>query len=1344
MTGEVEVVIHPHDEDSQDDIINLGDSGLEAATDDDPGFEIVTEDKGTNCPSLNGSLRKDPKKKSSKEEVKDVAEDSVESKSDDSKPTMKRWSKLMKYTLPSKNPESKSNKKNKERKSLKDKMKENELVAFLTERRAVSESRFRVMDKLGEPSKGLVKTKSEQSLDEAWSTGITTGTIKSLKQKFEHDEEIIFDLQTPVVVKDATSSTGDLGKVQVANVNTEEVDNDAVKSSGSSTAKMNETPLDSGNDDKKKEKKGKKKEKKKCDSCSTDKEHKEHRREKRRIKKEKQERKREKESLNSSTKDLSSQPMTMTAPSGTAPPLGQAGNKSDVGNNKVTGDNFFQKLLMKDEILKYSSRVERASRPLKKDKKYVFQPSEPAMGKYLKGKKAVSESKFKQFEEFEKFVERSLLPRGVIKCEEFNEKKSVFEQPRSMSSLGHAGDRHVSPSSRHVSVERPVSVMSNRSTSGDRRCFSLPRPGSSMSQARPESSLSQVSVTSSYIIDTQEYRNYVYEMINSTPKNPRFNQLTQYFSTLERVTKLESESSSMDVHKLKSDDIVDFDTWRQLRKQEKAKDELNELLTDLRHAQKEREFHFRPKEVDSVKWSGDSRLRGRDKSVENLKSLFVQKAVEEQVATKSNTTTNKDVYKLYWRPKSVTDLTKETDHPPVNNFQSLQRQDKSRPVKMEADTRFTTYPKSRNVQSPYVFTQQRSRSSLSMDQVSAIKNQLNEILSAKNSNASSVQSSRSSSRAENYCVEVKGKEEPHPLQSLGLFVKPIPDLVKKSVAEAEKKQEINLAPRSRSQEEQERKRLSKTINEELLKKVNFQQETGKKKINFDVDDTKVSPRTCHSLERDGSVKMKHDEDNDFILVLSDGEQKNDEVEETLDKWASAGESEDESKINEIRKRMKGRLSGLHSSQSSDSISSGTSIHTVIYKGVKNKTNYFENIQTPVSNVTADTSTDKSDEIAKLEAVKSNEQEQKTILEIKKDLETWKPPPISQKSITEDEDCIPVNLVKEIRKSFENMKLPEPPTEEELRQVTENIPPVVPKRSSSYRKPKTTEKTGSKVSLDKSSPQSKSACSITDNCKDEGYATFPNSPRKPPRPVDYLEKTYIPEKSISNVDLTDSENNCLDETFGKMHEKVHSLGNSNDYGEYGFTGYKSLPYVPDQGTMTNPNKYNRAYLTISKAGDVKEKMMQFENKLDGKPMRSLPAVDKNYIKSKATNTNKVVIRNQEVPDVSSIRQRLESYEKDKDLFDYCAGMLTKEKLKYFCKKVGHSKIISRMASLQKSAHVDDDDGFKKLNLKASAETEYISKYRSGEVEQKKTVFENSVTPLHPSMNSSNPHFSWSTR
>ena len=89
-----------------------------------------------------------------------------------------------------------------------------------------------------------------------------------------------------------------------------------------------------------------------------------------------------------------------------------------------------------------------------------------------------------------------------------------------------------------------------------------------------------------------------------------------------------------------------------------------------------------------------------------------------------------------------------------------------------------------------------------MDQVSSIKHQLNEILSAKNSNASSVQSSRSPSRADNFSVEVKGRGEPHPLQSLGLFVKPIPDVVKKSVAEADRKRELrSVVPRSKSQVE---------------------------------------------------------------------------------------------------------------------------------------------------------------------------------------------------------------------------------------------------------------------------------------------------------------------------------------------------------------------------------------------------------------------------------------------------------------------------------------------------------------------------------------------------------------
>lgn len=54
---------------------------------------------------------------------------------------------------------------------------------------------------------------------------------------------------------------------------------------------------------------------------------------------------------------------------------------------------------------------------------------------------------------------------------------------------------------------------------------------------------------------------------------------------------------------MRSEDIVDFETWRSMRKKEKAQEELDGLLGNLRKAQKEREFHFRPKEVESVRWA---------------------------------------------------------------------------------------------------------------------------------------------------------------------------------------------------------------------------------------------------------------------------------------------------------------------------------------------------------------------------------------------------------------------------------------------------------------------------------------------------------------------------------------------------------------------------------------------------------------------------------------------------------------------------------------------------------------------------------------------------------------------
>ena len=237
-------------------------------------------------------------------------------------------------------------------------------------------------------------------------------------------------------------------------------------------------------------------------------------------------------------------------------------------------------------------------------------------------------------------------------------------------------------------------------------------------------------------------------------------------------------------------------------------------------------------------------------------------------------------------------------------------------------------------------------------------------------------------------------------------------------------------------------------------------------------------------------------------------------------------------------------------------------NTVIHNGVKNKAGYFEKV--------------KVDEREAFAAPAEVDRPSKPIGEIRKSFEDIKAP-VSTKVAAAEEDVIRPNLVKEMRKSFENMPFPDPPSEQELRESCSNSvageedegsapPPVTPLRSSSFHKAG-----GSRLSLEKTSPQSKSASSITDLANnDEGYSTFPNSPRKPGRPNTYLEKVtsllvvyfffiifllqaYIPEKSISNVDLTDTEQNSLDEAFGKMHEKVHSLGNSNEL-VYGLHNY----------------------------------------------------------------------------------------------------------------------------------------------------------------------------------------------
>jgi hypothetical protein len=144
----------------------------------------------------------------------------------------------------------------------------------------------------------------------------------------------------------------------------------------------------------------------------------------------------------------------------------------------------------------------------------------------------------------------------------------------------------------------------------------------------------------------------------------------------------------------------------------------------------------------------------------------------------------------------------------------------------------------------------------------------------------------------------------------------------------------------------------------------------------------------------------------------------------IDHWASsAEESQDESRIQQIRRRMKGKVAPP-SCQSSDSIRSPRSTephnfhrsfpssgNTVIYNAVKNKAEYFEQIKVEERDVSI--------------AVGEVDRPSKPIVEIRKSFENIKGP-VGMREAGQ-EDVIRPNLVKEMRKSFENMPFPDPPT-----------------------------------------------------------------------------------------------------------------------------------------------------------------------------------------------------------------------------------------------------------------------------------------------------------------------------
>ena len=764
--------------------------------------------------------------------------------------------------LESRSPENKEKKDAQEKENTEtgSKIKDPEMETFLKERRAVSESRFRLMEQNKEnEASPFTRTKSDHDIERrrknlaisaAQKKSGTIGKtvdINSLKEKFEGmspTPPINQERQTPILPKDSITlycnkGKGYIGQSQPGNypkqrragsgespslkkgkssssltkrsmmksysplVQRKRQENDATPGGYNSTT-ATESEIEgkkkrgtgrsrkgnsksSGHKSGSKSSVSKKQQHSGCEACHSDREHKEHKKEKRRQKREK----------DKNVRIGNGNPAI--------PPLPKE------YEYRSSTSNTFQKTLKEDEIernqqKRLEERVSRsrrckASDRVTKDIREIMK--RPTSNLLLNQKKVVSESRFRKYSDEDKNVSDTLqaasktLPIGYGNLKNLGTTQTFH---RSISNLekrnleNQDAKEDYDDTEKNISPTRPHSEMSQRSVE-NYRPKSLPRPGSATSHHSQSS-----------LVDQQEYKNYILEVLHATTKNQRFQQLRNYYNILDRALKLEKKSSTMDINHLNSDDVIDFETWRVMRHKEKAKDELSLLMNNLKRAQKERQFMFRPKEVDEFRWRGDIRLRGRDQSVENIRNQFTKIA-----ATKGQTTRQfqkikelneqKDTYRLNWRathsslPATVRKAYKEKEaarkalEMPLENknygttvtVKPMVHYEESKEMSLSSlGPKSNASPKSRPAALNYL--NKKKRSTLTSQQVSNIKGQLNDIYCS----ASSLNQAKANgfSKKPTSAVVHKSLAKPEQvkkkLESEQLFSKPLPDVVRYS------------------------------------------------------------------------------------------------------------------------------------------------------------------------------------------------------------------------------------------------------------------------------------------------------------------------------------------------------------------------------------------------------------------------------------------------------------------------------------------------------------------------------------------------------------------------------------
>lgn len=469
-----------------------------------------------------------------------------------------------------------------------------------------------------------------------------------------------------------------------------------------------------------------------------------------------------------------------------------------------------------------------------------------------------------------------------------------------------------------------------------------------------------------------DYDEYIRDMQSTKIRSERFRELNRYYTYLERVAELEKATSTSDLrHRKKDEEIIDFDRWKKIRAIERAEEELNNLYRKLKIAQTEKDVLFYPRDLKDFRWNHDADrgLRIKERSVEDLKDHFQQIPLYDSL--ESEQPQSRDTYKPLWRGTSVAEtafyINKKNDNDKIEHHPI------SKPTVALQETSLNDLRKKIGLGS-------RLWSSLSMDQVNALKNQLNAIYSKELDAKANIKSNE----PDKYTIDVKAnKIDTNPslhVRCNSLITseqeKPVKLTKSDSIAAIscpitsvkELKNNVNKIQMTLS--ENEKRKISQTLSKEILNRIHKFDNQAPLSLKEEIENTEIKEQL--TVESKDIVVQKPESNNN---IESENNKKVDV----------------ESKRHVIYTNEKTETPCQSSASETETASSDISNKTVIYRGpskeVKKKVQYFESVkneadQTKTVYHARENSDEKENQDKKTSSLKANKEFTKTVNEIK--------------------------------------------------------------------------------------------------------------------------------------------------------------------------------------------------------------------------------------------------------------------------------------------------------------------------------------------------------------------------